>query len=334
MRMVFMGTPSYAIPVLEALLTLGCQVAGVYTQLDKPSGRGRVEEPSAVKGYALKHGIEVFQPASLHRGEVQQALASLCPEVIVVAAYGKILPPEVLSIPSHGCVNVHPSLLPKYRGPSPVATAILEGEAYTGATIMLMDEGMDTGPVLANRSVPIHAREDTTESLTPSLFQLGAELLKEVLPVWLKGEIMPRPQDPGQATVTKKLEKSDGEAGWELAADELERRVRAFTPWPGLYTFWRGKWLKILSSAPSSYPRVRSRLQQGTNVPCATLDAAYENKAPGLVVPLDEPDSPVGVLTGRGVLGIKSLQLEGKRAVSSEEFLRGYRDFVGSRLPS
>ena len=334
MRTVFMGTPAYAVPVLEALLAPGHQVAGVYTQADKLSGRGHVEEPPAVKRFALDHGLEVFQPASLRRAEVQQALASLCPEVIVVAAYGKILPPEILSIPPRGCVNVHPSLLPKYRGPSPVATAILEGEASTGASIMLMDEGMDTGPVLATRSVPIHPREDTTGSLTPCLFQLGAELLMEVLPVWLKGEIMPRPQDHSQATVTKKLEKRDGEASWELSAEELERRVMAFTPWPGLYTFWRGKMLKILSSAPTSYPRVQGEPLQGTSIPCAALDAADENKVPGLVVPMDEPDSPVGVVTGRGVLVLRSLQLEGKRAVSSEEFLRGYRDFLGSRLPS
>ena len=311
MRTVFMGTPAYAIPVLEALLSLDSQVVGVYTQPDNPTGRGRICEPPPVKGLALEHSIAVFQPASLRRAEVQQELESLRPDLIVVAAYGKILPPEVLNIPPYGSVNVHPSLLPRYRGPSPVATAILEGDAYTGTTIMLMDEGMDTGPILAMKSVSVDSSVVTTESLTPPLFQLGAELLKEVLPLWLKGEVIPQPQDHTQAAVTKKLEKKDGEARWELSAEELERRLRAFTPWPGLFTYWKGQLLKILSAIP---------LEE--DIPGVS----------GLAVPLKEPGIAVGVVTGRGILGLKSLQVEGRRPVSSEEFVRGYRDFPGSKL--
>ena len=318
MRTVFMATPAYVIPVLEALLALDSHVVGVYTQPDKPSGRGRTCEPPPVRGFALEHGIEVFQPASLRRVEVQQELASLSPDVIVVAAYGKLLPPEVLSIPPYGCVNVHPSLLPRYRGPSPVATSILEGDAQTGTTIMLMDEGMDTGPILSSRSVLVEPDVVNTESLTPLLFQLGAELLKEVLPLWLKGEVTSQLQDHSRATVTKKLEKNDGEATWELSAEELERRLRAFTPWPGLFTYWEGKLLKILSVAIlPAFPDVVSE------------------KGPGHVVSLKEPPGvALGVVTGRGILGLNSLQMEGKRPISGEEFLRGYRDFPGSRLPS
>ena len=312
MRVVFMGTPAYVLPVLEALLSPGFQVVGVYTQPDRPSGRGRVSEPSPVKSFALKHGIRVFQPSSLRRSEVQAELASLSPDVIVVAAYGKILPPEVLNIPPYGCVNVHPSLLPQYRGPSPVATAILEGAAHTGTTIMLLDEGMDTGPILAARQVPIDSGA-TAEILTPVLLGVGADLLSEVLPLWVKGEVTPQPQGDSSATVTRKLEKSDGEVNWSLSAEEIERRLRAFTPWPGLFTYWQGKLLKILSARPLA-----------EEVP----------GEPGLVVPLDGRDVAAGVVTGRGILGLKGLQMEGRRAVNSEEFVRGYGNFLGSALPS
>ena len=318
MRTVFMGTPSYSIPVLEALVALGYQVAGCYTQPDKPSGRGRMHEQSPVKSFALEHGVRVFQPPSLRRVEVQQELLSLSPDVIIVAAYGKILPPEVLAMPPHGCINVHPSLLPRYRGPSPVATAILDGLSCTGTTVILMDEGMDTGPVLARRVVSIDSGIATTGSLTPLLFQVGGELLKETLPLWMKGEITPQAQDNSQSTVTKKLEKSDGEARWELPAEELERRLRAFTPWPGLFTYWKGRMLKIIVASPIPAPRA----------------VANENASPGLVVEVRIPDIPVGVVTGKGVLGVKGLQLEGRRPINSEEFLRGYRDFLGSTLPS
>ncbi|MCE2462501.1 MAG: methionyl-tRNA formyltransferase [Dehalococcoidia bacterium] len=312
MRLVFMGTPAYVLPVLEALLSPGFQVVGVYTQPDRPSGRGRVSEPPPVKSFALEHGIRVFQPASLRRSEVQSELASLSPDVIVVAAYGKILPSEVLNIPPYGCVNVHPSLLPQYRGPSPVATAILEGKAHTGTTLMLLDEGMDTGPILAARQVPIDSGT-TTEILTPVLLGVGADLLSEVLPLLLKGKVTPQPQDDSRATVTRKLEKRDGEVNWGLPAEEIESRLRAFTPWPGLFTYWQGKMLKILSAKPLA-----------GGVP----------GEPGLVVPLDGRDVAVGVVTGRGIFGLKSLQMEGRRAVNSEEFVRGYGNFLGSALPS
>ena len=317
-----MGTPEYAIPVLDALLSLNSRIVGVYTQPDRPKGRGRTREVPPIKAYALERWLDVVQPTSLRQIEVQRELAAARPDVIVVAAYGRILPPEVLAIPPHGCVNVHPSLLPEYRGPSPVATFILEGGARTGVTIMLMDEGMDTGPILASRSVEVDVAVATTDSLTARLFQVGADLLEEVLPRWLDGQLTPLPQDHGKATVTGKLGKGDGEARWDLAAEELERRLRAFTPWPGLFTYWKGALLKI--SAASVVPSPGRAAASGTS-------RGGEGDI-GLVIPLDEPGIAVGVVTGRGVLGIRGLQLEGRSPVSSEEFLRGHRDLVGSIL--
>ena len=316
MRLVFMGTPDYAIPVLEAILSpdapMDTQVVGVYTQPDKPKGRGRASDPTPVKSFALERGLDVYQPASLRRSEVGEELASLRPDAIVVAAYGKFLPTNVLSIPPHGCLNVHPSLLPRYRGPSPVATAILEGETSTGTTIILLDEGMDSGPILAGREADI-GPEATTQGLTPQLFQIGGELLKEVLPPWTRGEIPPQPQDESKATFTKMLEREDGEAHWELPAEELERRLRAFTPWPGLFTHWKGRLVKILS---------------------ATAINDSGGGTPGLIVPVEEPGIAAGVVTGRGILGISGIQMEGKRPTWSREFVQGYKDFAGSTLPS
>ena len=327
MRVIFMGTPSYITPVLETLESLRYDVVGVYTQPDRPSGRGRVAEPSPVKSFALAKGLPVFQPASFRREEVQKELASLGPDLIVVAAYGKILPREVLDIPARECVNVHPSLLPRYRGPSPVAMAILEGEAVTGTTIMLMDEGMDTGPVLAARELEVQAGVWSTPELTQALFQIGAELLLDVLPRWVSGEIIPEPQDHGLATVTRKLEREDGEARWTTPAEELDRRLRAFTPWPGMFTYWKGRLLKIISAAP-----VPPRAQDSGRADDEVVHS--EAIEPGEVVLLEEPGMAAGVVTGRGVLGLGCLQLEGRRSVTSEEFVRGYRDFPGSTLPS
>ena len=325
MRVVFMGSPSYAIPVLEAVMSLDHQVAGVYTQPDKPAGRGRAPEATPLKAYALERGLAVLQPPSLRRPEAQEALAALEPQVVVVAAYGKFLPPAVLEMPAHGCLNVHPSLLPRHRGPSPVATAILDGDAVTGTTIILLDPGMDSGPILTSREVPVDARA-TTESLTPVLFQAGAQLLTEVLPLWLEGRLSPVEQAHSQATVTRLLERSDGEADWQLPAVDLERRLRAFTPWPGLFTRWRGKVLKVLGASLLQGP--------GEGYPPGPVPGPLHRPVAGKVVALGEPKASLGVATGEGVLGLKTLQLEGRRAVSALEFLRGYPDFPGSRLPS
>ncbi len=315
MSLVFMGTPDYALPVLEALVSTGQAVAGVYTQPDRPAGRGRLLTPPPVKTCAQKHGLPVFQPASLRRAEAIEELAALAPELIVVAAYGKILPPAVLAIPTRGVLNIHPSLLPRHRGPSPVVTALLEGEAVTGVTVMRLDEGMDTGDIVAQREAAVRPGE-TAGDLTLRLFSLGAELLLEVLPEWMKGEITPRPQEAERATITRRYTKEDGEIDWALPALSLERRLRAFTPWPGCYTRWQGKLLKVLEGVRVEAP------------------AASEG-GPGRVVAAGQGSpSPVGVVTGQGLLGLLRVQLEGSRPLSAEEFVRGYPGFLSARLPS
>ena len=309
MRLVFMGTPAYAAPVLAALSgTPAVEVVGVYTPPDRPRGRGREVEATAVKVAAQEMGLPVFQPPSLRPARVQQELASLEPDVVVVAAYGRLLPAEVLALPPHGCLNIHPSLLPEYRGPSPVVTAILDRLNATGVTLMLLDEGMDTGPLVAQREYVLDGTE-TAGVLTEDLFKLGTELLVENLEAWTSNRLTASPQDEARASVTRKLERDDGVADWNMTARELERRQRAFTPWPGLFTRWQGKSLRLLNVV---------EIEGSAN--------------PGEVVAISTPDAPVGIGTAQGILGLKTLQLEGRRATSATEFLRGYPGFIGSRL--
>ncbi|MDP2954336.1 MAG: methionyl-tRNA formyltransferase [Chloroflexota bacterium] len=307
MQLIFMGTPDFAVPVLERLLKLGHDVLAVYTQADKPSGRGREPVPPPVKRATGKHGLPTFQPEKLK--EDIERLEALKPEVIVVAAYGKLLPQRVLNIPPLGCLNLHPSLLPRHRGPAPISGAILAGDEETGASLMLMDAGMDTGPLLAQTRVPIHP-QDTTGSLTDRLAQISAQLLEESLPRWVAGELKPQPQDHQQATYTHMLAKEQGEIDWKRPTLELWRQVRAFQPWPGSFTYWQGRLLKIVEATP--------------------LPGAAE---PGRVVALKGAVA-LGVGTGEGVLGLRVIQLEGKRALTAEEFVRGARGFAGSLLPS
>ena len=246
MRVVFMGTPEFAVPVLEALVEApDVEVPGVVTPPDRPGGRGRNPVQSPVKSYALARSLPVLQPQSLRPEAAQRALASLSPDVIVVAAYGRILPPPVLAMPPHGCLNLHPSLLPRHRGPAPVVTAILEGDRSTGVTLMQLDQGMDTGPLISSQRVELTGSEDA-ETLTRRLFQLGARLLLDNLGPWVAGELTARPQIDAESTVTRKVERDDGRADWTMSAEQLERRCRAYKPWPGLYTQWDGKILKLL----------------------------------------------------------------------------------------
>ena len=310
-RVVFMGTPAYSVPVLSGLLEEGYDVAGVYTQPDRPTGRGNRVVPPQVKRFALGKGLPVFQPVSLRGAETREQIASLSPDAIVVAAYGLLLPPRVLSLPELGCLNVHPSLLPRYRGASPVASAILNGDHVTGVTIIRMDEGMDTGPIIAQRETSI-GPDDTTEDLTARLFQIGAALLVEVLPRWERGETHVRAQDDSQATVTRRLVKDDGEIDWGNPAAYIARQVRAYHPWPGSFTRWSGKLLKIIEAS-------------------AMDSDLSDSNSPGRVVSLE---SGVGVVSGDGVLLVRRLQLEGRRALGARDFLQGYRGFAGSRLGS
>ena len=312
MRLVFLGTPSFVIPVLDALIRAeGVKVVGVYTPPDRPSGRGRSPTAPPVKRHALALGLPVHQPATLRSARAQAQLATLQPDIILVAAYGKLLPPEVLQTPHHGCLNLHPSLLPRHRGPSPVATAILEGDAVTGVTLMLLDEGMDTGPIIAQREHPL-SPADTAETLTAALFQLGVPLLENLGP-WVSGQLAAWPQEEARATTTRKLERAHGEARWELSAMALERQRRAYTPWPGLFTHWQGKVLKLLDVV-------------------ALPAESGPRPEPGQVVSLPLTDVAIGIGAGQGILGLKALQLEGRRPVTGDEFRRGYPHFIGSRL--
>ncbi len=310
-RIIFMGTPEFAVPSLEALIHGGYQVVAAYTQPDRRAGRGQQVASSPVKQLALSHGLDVVQIDRFKVAGTVEKLAALAPDLIVVAAFGLLLPPEVLNLPKFGCLNVHPSLLPRHRGASPIAAAILQGDEITGVTIMLLDAGMDTGPILNQREVPI-TDEDTTGSLGIKLAQVGAQLLMETLPLWIEGRIKPRPQDESGASYSKMIKKEDGEIDWRLSAKELWRRVRAFDPWPGCYARWHDKRLKLVKVLP-----------------------LHDEKSdePGKVIALPPPAPvTVGVETGDGVLGLVRLQLEGKRELSAEEFVRGQRDFIGSHL--
>ena len=317
MRIVFMGTPEFAVPVMEKLCAAsGVEVVAVYTPPDRPKGRGRGTESSPVKAAASALGLPVLQPSSFRSSQALDDLARYQPHVIVVAAYGKLLPTGVLDLPGHGCLNIHPSLLPRYRGPSPVVGAILDGVSTTGVSLMLLDEGMDTGPVIAQREHVLDGSE-TAGDLTGQLFESGAELLVETLEPWVAGRLPAVQQDESQATVTGKLERNDGRADWQLTAQELERRRRAFTPWPGLFTQWRDRSLRLVDV-------------------CAWEGLAVfepgKQPAPGEVMALPLADAPVGIGTADGILGVRTLQLEGRRAVPSAEFVRGYPDLIGSRL--
>lgn len=311
MRVIYMGTPAVAVPGLEALCRMPeVEVVAAVTPPDRERGRGRRSEPPPVKEAALRLGIPVLQPDSLRFQPAQNQLAKLHPDVIVVAAYGKLLPAQVLELPPHGCINLHPSLLPRHRGPSPVATAILEGDEATGVSLMLLDEGMDTGPVIIQQQYTMTG-EETAGDLTFTLFDIGAELLSDSLVPWVKGELQAHPQDSALATVSRKLERTDGLADWTLPAETLARRCRAYSPWPGLYTRWKGKMLKLLEVSPLPEDGIPHK--------------------PGLVVSGNQA-TPGAVATGHGLLGLSRLQLEGRRAVTAHEFLTGYPGFVGAHL--
>jgi len=309
-----MGTPDFAVPCLEHLVLNQYQVVAVYTQPDKPVGRGRSLVSPPLKRAAAAWKLPVMQPDSLKRAEVVAQMADFHPDAIVVFAYGQILPQSVLDIPACGCINIHPSLLPRFRGASPVAAAILAGDEFTGVSIMLMDRSLDSGPILARAQISI-SLHDTTGSLIAKLSLVAARLLHEVLVHWVRGELTPQPQNEAQATYCSSISKEEGEIDWHLSAVDIWRRVRAFHPWPGCYTRWQGKQLKIIEAVP--LPEERA-LEVGQVV---ALASATESKA------------AFGVSTGEGILGVLKGQLEGKRAMSAAEFLRGHRQFIGAILP-
>jgi methionyl-tRNA formyltransferase len=317
MRIVFMGSPAFSLPTIRLLHESPHDLIAVVTQPDKPAGRGRKPQPPAAKVFAEEHGIAVLQPANVSSPLSVERLRALEPDVIVVAAYGQILRERVLEIPKRGSLNVHASLLPRHRGASPVAAAILAGDAVTGVTIMEVVRALDAGPMVAKVEVPIDPR-DTAGTLEAKLAEAGAALLMEVLEPWADGRITPLPQDDATSTFAPMIRRSDALIDWSLPAQEIWRRVRAFNPWPVAYTRFGGEELRILHAWP---------LEAETGDPPGTVTG---------VAPLPSESGATGaapvVQTGKGGLALITVQLEGKRALPAADFARGRRDFAGARL--
>jgi methionyl-tRNA formyltransferase len=303
-RIVFMGTPEFAVPSLEACAEIG-EVVLVVTQPDKPKGRGQELAPPPVKQWALARGLPVRQPEKLKATRFHEELIPFAPQVAVVAAYGRILPPELLAVPEKGCVNVHGSLLPKWRGAAPIQWAVASGDATTGVCLMAMEAGLDTGPVIARKEIAIEPT-DTGGSMHDKLARLGADLVLAELPPFLRRERVPVPQDHARATLAPMLKKEDGRLDFRLAARALECRLRGFTPWPGAFTFLAGKLLKI----------VKARVGDGRGEPGEIVSTA----------------SGLEVACGEGSLVIEELVPEGKRAMSAAQFLAGRALKKGDRL--
>ncbi len=299
-RIVFMGSPDFSLPTLAAL-DKNYSVVGVITQPDRPAGRGRILTPPPVKQLAMQLGIELIQPQKLREPEAQEKLRQWAPDLIVVAAFGQILRSSVLDLPRFGCVNVHASYLPRWRGAAPIQAAILNGDKETGVTIMRMDAGIDTGAILRQRAMSI-LPEDTAGSLSDRLAEDGARLLTETLPDYLSGKITPAAQDESRATYAAMLSKEQGVLDFSRRAVELEHQVRAFLPWPGAYTFFQGEMLKVL----------RSHVVAGV--------AQIGQRA--------EIDRLPAIGTMEGWLVLEEVQPAGKRPMPGDVFLRGARQWA------
>lgn len=308
-QVVFMGTPDFAVPSLRILAADSrFEITGVVTQPDRPAGRGQSIRQSAVKKAAVELDLPVFQPPSLKKPEAIEELRQWPADVMVVAAYGQILRQEVLDMAPHGCVNVHASLLPRWRGAAPIQYAIRAGDTETGVTIMQIDIGLDSGPMIAKRAISI-THDDTASTLHDHLSILGADLLLDTLPAYLENHITPEPQPESGIMMAPSLKKTEGQINWSASAHEIDLLVRAFYPWPGTYTFFHGKRLKIISGQP----------QPSWN--------SYE--PPGTVIELQ---NSVGVATGQGTYILDEVQPAGKKAMSIDAFVHGQTDLVGQVL--
>lgn len=309
MRLIFAGTPAFALPSLEIVHTAGHELVAVYTQPDRPAGRGRKLTPSPVKEYALAHGLPVYQPARL-RGE-EETLRAMRADAMIVAAYGLLLPPAVLAVPRYGCINVHASLLPRWRGAAPVARAIEAGDTETGATIMQMEEGLDTGPILLEAPMAI-LDTDTAASLERRLADLGAQTLRTALERLRARDLTPYPQNDARACYAPKLQKAEAPIDWSLPALALHRKVRALNPWPVASTTWRGLTLRIWGVGALSPGSERAGTPPGTVVDVRT--------------------DGVIVQTGAGLLTLTELQAPGARVLPVGEFINGTAIRPGDRL--
>ncbi len=317
MKIVFMGTPDFSVGALEALIEAGHEITAVVTQPDKPKGRGKEMQFPPVKECALKHGIEVFQPIKIKTPESVEILKTYEADLFVVAAFGQILSQEILDMPKYGCINIHASLLPKYRGAAPIQWAILDGEPYTGVTIMQMNAGMDTGDILTTVQVPI-TPEETGDSLFDKLCVAGAKLCVETIPLIEQGKVTPCPQDEEKATYAGKISKALGKIDWSESAEVIERKVRGLNSWPSAYTSYNGKQLKLWKAV----------VEQTSMATIA--ESAGEAPQPGMVT--DVTKESFTVQTGDGALTVSEVQLEGKKRMLVKDFLLGYRMTVGEML--
>ena len=309
MRLLFMGTPGFAVPTLRKLLSGRHQVGGVFTQPDRPSGRGRKLAIGPVKQLALQSGLPVYQPERL-APEEWKVLVETTADVLVVVAYGKILPPWLFNLPPHGAINVHASLLPRYRGAAPVSWAIVRGEIRTGVTTMRIDRGMDTGDLLLQNAVEI-GPEETAAELQDRLAAMGADLLAETLDGLETGQVRPRPQDPQLASYAPMLRKSDGEIDWSRSSRQIFNRVRGFDPWPGTFTYRSGSLLRILRARP--------------------VTPSVQRQAPGSLWRWDSRRALVAC--GEGWLELLQVQPENHKPVAASDFLNGLRLQPGHSIP-
>lgn len=305
-----MGTPDFAVGALEAIIQAGHQVPAVVTQPDKPKGRGKEMQFTPVKACAVKYGIPVLQPVKIKEPEAVETLRAYNAELFVVAAFGQILPEEILCMPKYGCVNIHASLLPGYRGAGPIQWAIINGEKETGITIMQMEKGLDTGDILLQKSIPIDEKE-TGDSLHDKLAVLGAELIVDAIPKIEAGSVTPIKQKDEDSSYAKMLQKSMGKIDWKSSAVQIERLVRGLNSWPSAYTSYHGKNLKIWESSLVQSDE-KDASEAGTIV-SVTKDAFY-------------------VQTGEGILKVTQVQLEGKKRMPVKDFLLGYQMQEGERF--
>ncbi|HUW72121.1 MAG TPA: methionyl-tRNA formyltransferase [Candidatus Humimicrobiaceae bacterium] len=319
MKIVFIGTPEFSVTILKGLISGGFKPVLVITETDTPVGRKQIITPPPVKALAQEHNIPVEQPIKI--GDCKLKIENLKPDLIVIAAYGQIIPKTILDIPRHGCLNVHPSLLPRWRGPSPIQYAILNGDKKTGVTIILIDEKTDHGPILSQREIIID-EDEAGKTLYEKLADLGARLLLETIFQVERGLLKAQPQDEEKAIYSKILSREDGKINWRKTAEDIKRQIRAFELWPESFTFWQStrKMLKI-----------------------KILKARILESKEGITYPIGKtlvvPQNQICVQCGKGLLRgerdflvIEKLQLEGKKEMASEEFLRGHLDFIGTIL--
>lgn len=317
MKIVYMGTPDFAVPPLRALVKAGYEVAAVVTQPDKPKGRGKALMPTPVKEEALKYDLPVYQPMKVRDPEFLNMLEKLTPDLIVVAAFGQIIPQFILDLPKYGCINIHASLLPKYRGAAPIQQAVIDGEKESGVTIMKMGLGLDTGDMISKVVVPI-TKEETGGSLFDKLADAGAELLIETIPSIENGTAVYEKQPEESPTpYAAMISKQMGLMDFSKSAEELERLVRGMNPWPSAYTFLNNKTLKVWKS-------------EVKETAAAVLLPDGTKAQPGMVVAADR--TGIHVLCGEGVLILQEVQLEGKKRMDTDAFLRGYKIEIGTQL--